>query len=171
MSIFEQVAQQSQELGVFDFLIPFALTFAVVFGVLRQTTIFGDDEKANQINSIVALSVALFVAFGSSSGLVSNFLGTFLPGMFVIVFGIFGILLAAGMVFGEEITNPKDTKIAYVIGGVSGLAIISLLFDTVFVDIVGISDLSTEINNLMGIVVVVAILGMVAWTAGFIGEE
>jgi len=52
------VLQQWSQMGVFAYLLPFLIIFAVVYGVLQTTKIFGD-EKARGINMILAFAIGL----------------------------------------------------------------------------------------------------------------
>ena len=45
------------EMGVFSYVIPFLLIFAVVFAILKKTEILGKDSNA--INSIIAIAIGL----------------------------------------------------------------------------------------------------------------
>ena len=54
---------QWQQAGVFNYMIPFLLIFALVFGILTRLNIFSDKNKEGgpnrTINAIIALAVAL----------------------------------------------------------------------------------------------------------------
>ncbi|PIN77232.1 hypothetical protein COV15_02705 [Candidatus Woesearchaeota archaeon CG10_big_fil_rev_8_21_14_0_10_34_12] len=52
------VMQQWAQMGVFAYLLPFLIIFAVIYGVLQATKIFGD-EKAKGINMIIAFAIGL----------------------------------------------------------------------------------------------------------------
>ena len=45
------------ELGVFSYVLPFLLIFAVVFAILKKTKILGEDNNA--INAIIAIAIGL----------------------------------------------------------------------------------------------------------------
>ncbi|MBI2508005.1 hypothetical protein HYV89_03555 [Candidatus Woesearchaeota archaeon] len=56
-----------RELGIFDFLLPFLLVFAVVFGILEKTRILGEEKIGKEVyprknlNAIVAFVMAMLV--------------------------------------------------------------------------------------------------------------
>lgn len=49
--------QTWQDLGVFEFLLPFMLVFAIVFGILTQAKILGENKA---VNATIALAIGLF---------------------------------------------------------------------------------------------------------------
>src|SRR3990167_5223415 len=53
---FGNLLSQWEQLGVFSYVLPFLLIFALVFGILMRTKIF---EENKGINGIIALSTAL----------------------------------------------------------------------------------------------------------------
>ena len=54
---FREIFYSWENLGVFDFMLPFLLIFALIFGILSKLDLFGD--KSKQVNAIVAFSVGL----------------------------------------------------------------------------------------------------------------
>lgn len=57
----ETVAGQSLELinriGIFNVIVPFVLGFAITYGMLEKTKIFGDNMQ--KINALIALAVGI----------------------------------------------------------------------------------------------------------------
>ncbi|MBU5682519.1 MAG: hypothetical protein QXE43_00615 [Candidatus Aenigmatarchaeota archaeon] len=51
-----------QNLGFFKFIIPFILTSAVFYGLLRKSKIFGDPKENIAINATIAISAAFLVS-------------------------------------------------------------------------------------------------------------
>tara|TARA_Y100000034_G_C6904021_1_gene418949 strand:+ start:2324 stop:2824 length:501 start_codon:yes stop_codon:yes gene_type:complete len=48
------------EMGVFSYVLPFLLIFAVVFAILKKTQILGKkDDKPDAINAIIAIAIGL----------------------------------------------------------------------------------------------------------------
>lgn len=60
--VFSQVILTLHQLGFFKFLIPYILTLAIFYGLLRKSKIFGEPEKNVTINATVAASAALLVS-------------------------------------------------------------------------------------------------------------
>lgn len=52
-----------QQAGVFHFYLPFVLVFAIFYGLLTKSHVFGDekDKQAKRINAIISLIAALYV--------------------------------------------------------------------------------------------------------------
>ncbi|MEM0243468.1 MAG: hypothetical protein QXS69_00870 [Candidatus Aenigmatarchaeota archaeon] len=49
-------------LGFFKFIIPFILTSAVFYGLLRKSKIFGDPKENMAVNSVISISAAFLVS-------------------------------------------------------------------------------------------------------------
>ncbi|MEM5815582.1 MAG: hypothetical protein QXL14_00840 [Candidatus Aenigmatarchaeota archaeon] len=102
----ENVIIRLNQLGFFAFL-PFLLTAAMIYGLLRRSRIFGDPEKNTAINATIAIVSAFMVwAYPILSGtsvedyqrVYSEF---FYRGTMASLFLIFGIVLVA--VFSESL--------------------------------------------------------------------
>lgn len=105
-----EILNQWADVGVFSYVFPFLLIFAVVFGILQNIKIFGAEEKKTKgINAVIAISLA-FLA------LLNDFVSTF----FATIFPRFGvalaILLVAIILLGLFFPADKDGK-----GGLSSL--------------------------------------------------
>jgi hypothetical protein len=96
---FADVIASWKAFGFFDIFLPFALMFAIFYGILSKSKIFGDpekDRKVNNINLIVSLSAALFVmGFGASLG---PFLGIFFTQTMVILLALLSFMMVLYMV-------------------------------------------------------------------------
>jgi len=79
---FYDLFYQLQGSGFYEFLLPFLLVFAVIFGILQKSKIFGDSAK--NINAVVALVLGLLI---TSQFEVVQGLTSFLPrmSMFIII--------------------------------------------------------------------------------------
>lgn len=55
---FGELIQSWEQLGVFSYMIPFLLIFAVVYGILNKLNLFGESTNKT-INAIISLGVAL----------------------------------------------------------------------------------------------------------------
>jgi len=62
-----------EQAGVFNYVLPFLLIFALVFGILSKMSLFGENSKG--INAVLALAVGLMA-------LQFNFVGTFFAEIF-----------------------------------------------------------------------------------------
>lgn len=50
-----------QNAGVFHFYLPFVLVFAIFYGLLTKSNVFGKDALSKRLNAIIALIAALYV--------------------------------------------------------------------------------------------------------------
>ena len=89
-SVLAGAIQMLQRMGFFDILLPFLLVFAIVYGILEKTGIFG--EKRHDINAVIALVIGLMVAVTT---FVVNILTGFLPlvGLLAVIIVMFLMLL------------------------------------------------------------------------------
>jgi len=56
-SIITSVIDTWRSFGIFDFVLPFMLVFAIVYGILERTKLFGDIGKS--VNAIIAFTIAM----------------------------------------------------------------------------------------------------------------
>jgi len=139
-----------------DFVYPFILVFAIVFGILQKTKLLGGDKK--QLDAIVAFVVGMiFVAFVSPKTIVENLI-LFLSVALVIVFVI---LLLWGFVVGEEVKFGNNT-IKWVAAIIIILAVVIFLFITTgiwdtFIDTVFRQDWSSDFWTNVIFIVLIAI--------------
>ena len=50
-----------QDFGFFQVILPMILVFAVFYGILQQTKIFGDADSTQSLNAVIAFVAAFFV--------------------------------------------------------------------------------------------------------------
>ena len=92
-------------IGFFDFFLPFILFFAIIYGALDKTKVFGEDRK--DINAIIALVISLIA---STTGWVLKGVTGFLPWVGFIALILIAFLMLAAMVAGGDVealfSNP-----------------------------------------------------------------
>lgn len=71
-----------KELGIFEFYLPFILLFAIIYGLLQKSKIFGEPEKVKNINMIISLAASLFVMVFTPVGPATITMATFLSNLF-----------------------------------------------------------------------------------------
>jgi hypothetical protein len=108
-----EVLNKWNEMGVFSYVLPFLLLFAVVFAILTKTKLFGEENRAAA--AIVSLAVGLLA-------LQFDFVATF----FAVIFPRFGVGIAVMLVLliGFALWNGNDDKnmlakhswIGYIVG-------------------------------------------------------
>jgi hypothetical protein len=58
---FDTAIKSLGDMGFFKFLLPFMLSAAIFYGLLRKTQLFGPPEKNTAVNATVALCASFFV--------------------------------------------------------------------------------------------------------------
>lgn len=113
VSFFETAVLKLQQMGFFSFLLPFILTAAIVYGLLRRSKLFGDPELNIAVNAIVAFSISLFV-WGAPIILGINIEGNlsafFIQGIVVSLVVIIGLMFAS-TVFPPDLAKQLSEKI------------------------------------------------------------
>lgn len=102
-----------KELGFFQFLLPFMITAAIFYGLLRKTQIFGEPDKNLAVNAIVALSASLFVwAAPIILGVdIEAHLASFFIQGFAVTLVFVIALIMAGMFFPPDLPKALGEKI------------------------------------------------------------
>lgn len=60
-NMFETVVLRMRDAGMYQFLLPFMLSLAIFYGLLRKSRIFGDPREAVSINAVVSVVAAFMV--------------------------------------------------------------------------------------------------------------
>lgn len=82
-------------IGVFEFYLPFLLTFSILYALLLKSKIFGETKG---LTTIIALSVAGFIMVYTPVGItLSQFLANFVANSIVAILTILLILIFANM--------------------------------------------------------------------------
>jgi len=105
-----------EQLGFFDYLLPFLIIFALVFGILTKIKIFEDNKG---VNAIIALSVGLMAL---QFGFVSDFFSELFPRL-----GIGLVVILAIVVFLGLFTDPKNKGINYMLFGIAAVVVVVVL--------------------------------------------
>jgi hypothetical protein len=118
---FGNILNSWQEMGVFDYMIPFLLVFAVVYGILTQLKVFGrsNEQTGRIINAIIALSVGLM-------SLQFDFMSRFFSELFPRV-GIGLIVLLLVIIFTGFFADYKSKAMMYTMYGVGAVILIVIL--------------------------------------------
>ena len=120
---------QWQSAGIFEYVLPFLLIFAIVFGILEASKISFTKER--KLNVIIALVVGL-LAVGYTSRMnfsVGQFLQEIFPRLGVGIAVLLVILILVGVFVGEDIqkyVNWGLLAIAFIIA----IVVITKSFDT-----------------------------------------
>lgn len=106
---------QWQGAGIFDFLLPTLLIFAVVFGILTSTNILGGQRG---INFIIAIAVALLAM---QYAFISDFFSLIFPNLGIALAILLVVLIMVGIFVGEENRHEWFNILGY---GALGIGVI-----------------------------------------------
>ena len=109
---FTDVLNYWNTMGVFTYVLPFLLVFAIVFGVITKTNILGENRA---VHAIIALAIGLLSLVGDY---VPRFFQTLAPNLGV---GL-SILLAGIILLGLFVQEKKTEWVQYILVGV-GIAV------------------------------------------------
>ncbi len=163
------------QMGFFQFLFPFLLVLAIVYGVLKYT-VGGAGDKSKAILPASAISlisiVAAFFAINYSGGVgvsIAGFFSSLFGGGAIVATAILLVLILLGL-FGIKATDLKD-KSQHNVAFVGIVGVIALIVFSIVVwsgnAIPGISSLRLDSNAWTAIAFVVILL-LVMW---FLGKE
>ena len=145
--------QKLADLGFFDYVLPFLLIFALVFGILSTMRIFRDNKA---IPGIIALAVGLMaLQFG------------FVPQFFSEIFPRAGVALAVVLVFiilAGLFIDPERSWINYVLLGIGAFAALTTLYKSSTV--LGWYSGYWVGDNLFGLIVLLVFIILVAIIIG-----
>lgn len=162
--------QTLERWGFMDAIFPFALVFTVVYAILRKLDLWGEDnDKANKINLVVAVIMAVTFIYPHISGRYRawgvadpvDIINTSIPQVGVILIAIVMFLVLIGMLGFDEFQ-----------GGLQQLAFVGALLAVIyiFVDAAGywnfpmLNFLSDP--NLQAFVVILLVLGGLIYFLG-----
>jgi len=113
---------QWEAAGVFDFLLPFLLIFAVIYGILTTINVFGKNKGVNVILAVVIGLLALRLQF------VPLFFTEIFPRLGVGLAVILSVLILVGLFVAED-QRRTWLMILSVLGAVVAIVIITRTFD------------------------------------------
>jgi hypothetical protein len=149
------------DIGVFAYVLPFLMIFALVYGILLKTKILGDNKG---VNSTISLAFGLLAL---QFDYVSGFYASIFPyaGM-----GL-AVLLIAMILFGLMSGGGTDNKIWLGVGVVIFLFVLfAALGDTYWLGGVGI-NLAGAGPALLAILLVLGIIGFVVFGGGSVAKK
>ena len=137
-----------ERIGVFDYVLPFLLIFAIIYGILEATGILG---KNRGINVVIAVVIGLL---GLRLGFVQDFYREVFPRLGV---GI-AVLLLALILVGLFITNEHKKYWYWGLGGLGVFIFLVIVSDTF--DTLGYGDFvwQENISWILGLILLVGII-------------
>lgn len=136
MATIADVVTNLQNVGIFQFFLPFVILFAAMYGLLTKTQIFGkpkEDPGVNKINAIISFAASAFIMLYPTTSVAILDLSDFLANIFagtliyivtIIVFLIVMFMIATPMNKGEA---PSFAK-AGTIGAIVAVVLVVALF-------------------------------------------
>lgn len=154
MAIFDfpGTMQLIHDMGIVDFFLPFLLVFAIVYGILDRSQIFGAER--HDINAVIAMCIGFI--FGLTGWAVSA-TQTFLPWVGVIAIALLGFLILISMFYPDFEAITKNEKLrkysTYLIAIVLMLVLADIFgFFTIF------SPSDEGMGELIGVIIVLGII-------------
>lgn len=154
MNPFEMTIKKLQELGFFQFFLPFILTSTIFYALLRKSKIFGDPKENVIVNGMVSL-IAAFMVWASPILLGIN-IETQLATFFL--YSMIGILVVSVCLLLISLLCPPDLPkhladtfkagrfwmVILVLGFLVGLIIFASSFLNIFFPSFGIQQISWD---------------------------
>ncbi|MBU4246595.1 MAG: hypothetical protein ABIF85_01810 [Nanoarchaeota archaeon] len=154
-NIFSKMLANLTNLGFYDFVLPWLMFLAIIFGLLQNKKTISEDPAVNGVISIVA---AFFIAYIARGMFYTQFFGIF--GGVIAVFLILIISLAMFGIKPEEALGSNKTALSI------GIAIIILM---VFIASGAFEELfktSIDGDTVATVLILIALLGAAAFIGG-----
>lgn len=117
------VLNQWAALGVFAYILPFLIVFAVLYGILNKSKIFG--ENATAINVIISLAIALI---SIQFDVVPNFFASLFPALGVGLSVLLAAVILLGLFVNFGNANSPWNKYMPIAAGVIALIVVIVAF-------------------------------------------
>lgn len=154
------ILNQWDRIGVFDYLLPFLLVFAVVYGILAKAKFLGNNKG---VNAVIALAVGLL---SLQFGFVTEFFGTIFPYAGLGISVILVALILIGL-FAKEGDDDKTYRTIFIIlGGIVALVVIFSALSNA-----GYTVGYEWRDSLPAIIAGMVIIGLIAWMIGAGGNS
>jgi hypothetical protein len=171
MSGIAEVVASAKGFGIFDFFIPFIMMFAIFYGLLYKTKIFGDPTKeraSRTISLVIALAASSYIMVFTPAGVtISGFLSSYFSKTLVVVLALLGVLIVFYLLM--NILKPeakwdlsKLGWLALLLAVVLGIGIfISSGGGKIFP---GVGNINIGIDSgSLAVIVVIILTGLVIW--------
>lgn len=135
--------------GFFDYVLPFMVAFAVIYGILQKTNILGEDKK--RLNALFALIVSLIIMpFAANLSY-----ATYLSKVVVVIFGYI-VLMMVLVMLGYKFEQHKkySVPIAFVL--------VLLMLATEFFDVAAFLQFRLRSELMYGLLIII-VFGLVFW--------
>ena len=124
----------AQQAGIFHFYLPFVLVFAIFYGLLTKSKVFGDpkqDKTAVRLNAIISLVAALYVIGFTPVGVqlisFADYLATLFTDAAVVIVTLLVFLMILWMLI--PIKTAELSKWWYILVVIAALIALALFFN------------------------------------------
>lgn len=111
---FEDLIATGMGLGIFDLFLPFVLSWAIIYGIMRKVSIFGEEKVGRKTDLIVSVILSLFIIGATPVGItLAAFFGTMFTGTILIIVTLLGtmmVLYVLAGVLGMDIIDKRSSK-------------------------------------------------------------
>ncbi|OGI15974.1 hypothetical protein A3K63_01320 [Candidatus Micrarchaeota archaeon RBG_16_49_10] len=162
MSIFQVVAEKLGEFGFYNFFLPWLLTLAVIWGLLKKSNLF----ESPGVNAVVSLSSSTLVwgfLVGVTGADISVPLTTFITQISLLIIGMLFVVLGSALfypkvfdVIGELMKSGSMVTIFIV--AVVILALISGMFKVIFTGFGGVGKTTLGLTLMIGLFIIFMII-------------
>jgi len=103
----DELIATGKEFGIFQFYLPFVLSYAIIYGILAKINIFGKEKTGKNINLLVSGILSLLLIGWTPVGItLAEYFGTMFTGTILVIVTLLGsimILYVLGMLIGIEL--------------------------------------------------------------------
>ena len=94
MTTLADLIATAQEAGIFQFYLPFVLSYAIIYGILAKIKIFGEEQTGKNINLIVSGILSLFLIGFTPVGItLAEYFGALFTGTVLTIVTILGTMM------------------------------------------------------------------------------
>lgn len=150
--------------GVFDYVLPFLLVFALVFGILSKTQLFGNESKG--INAVIALALG---ALSLQLDIIPLIFRELFPRLGVGIAVLLGLFILVGLFIPGDAANQTRKTWDIILSVVGAIIFLIIVFQTF--NFFGWGGFSSGywggdiVGWIVGLIVFVGIIVAVIWTS------
>lgn len=154
--------QTARGLGIYRYILPFLITFLVVYGILEKVRPFG--RKQRRVHTLFAIIVALFLIAFVPGSVLGGFFSNFIGAVAVAMVGLTLVMAVYGIVFGDP---TADSGLAKGVGAIGAVVVLVLFIAWGGLGIIypGIGE-GVSLGSVLGPLIVLGLLGLIFWALG-----
>lgn len=149
------------DIGLYTYILPFLVTFIVIYGVLDKVEPFGSGQR--RIHGMLAALIGLFLLAFAPSGVLGSFFTNFFGAVAVAFVSVVGVMAVAGLVFRGRLSGLRAKSFA----GLGAIGVIVAL--ALFISWGGLSIIfprsmgNLPFSQFISVVVVIGIIALLGW--------